>query len=78
GTPSIVYNVDGLRDSVQNGKAGYLCLHNNPDELAKAIYELFSNENMYKDLQKKAWEFSKQYTYQRSYQDYIKAIEYVS
>ncbi|KXK09382.1 MAG: Glycosyl transferase group 1 [Microgenomates bacterium OLB23] len=38
GTPSIVYDVDGLRDAVNFGKAGYLTQENNPESLKKIYH----------------------------------------
>ncbi len=41
GTPSIVYDVDGLRDAVNFGKAGYVTQENNPESLKKSIISLY-------------------------------------
>ena len=35
GTPSVVYNVAGLRDSVKNGKTGIVLKENNCKEMAE-------------------------------------------
>ncbi len=40
GTPAIVYDVDGLRDSVMDGKTGLILKKNTPAEMAKAMKAL--------------------------------------
>ena len=71
-TPAIVYNVDGLRDSVKDGITGIICKNNNPGELAKNIIKLYKNKSLYKKLQNNAWSYSKIFTLGRSYQEFKK------
>lgn len=71
-TPAIVYNVDGLRDSVKSGKTGLLCKKNNPEELAKNIIRLYQNKILFKKLQKNAWNFSKSFSLEKSYLEFKK------
>ena len=59
GTPAIVYNIDGLRDSVMDGQTGLICKKNTPNELASNIIQLLSNVLIYQRLRKNCWEYSK-------------------
>ena len=75
GTPTIAYNVNGLRNSVQDKKTGILCRKNNPKELAKEIVKLFNNQPLYNTLQKSGWEFSKQINFSRSVENFTEIID---
>jgi glycosyltransferase involved in cell wall biosynthesis len=74
GTPGIVYNVDGLRDSVKDNITGLICKNNNPVFLANEINELLTDKTKYKKLQTNALAWSKKINFQNSYQDFIKII----
>lgn len=58
GTPSVVYNVSGLRDVVKNGKTGIVIHQNTPEELAKAALDLYENVALYKTFQKNGKEWT--------------------
>jgi glycosyltransferase involved in cell wall biosynthesis len=74
GTPAVAYNVDGLRDSVLNGKTGYLTSSNTPISLAENIIRLFSNTKRYDEIRNAAFEFAKTTTFEQSYNDFKKVI----
>ncbi|HET8671176.1 MAG TPA: glycosyltransferase family 4 protein, partial [Candidatus Saccharimonadales bacterium] len=74
GTPTVVYDVDGLRDSVKNRETGYIC-EPNPKALAESVIELMRNRELYHQLQEHAWEWSKQINFDRSYNDFKAALE---
>jgi glycosyltransferase involved in cell wall biosynthesis len=74
GTPAIVYNVDGLRDSVKDNATGMVCQKNNPETLAANIVELLNDKERYNKLRKEAWESSKRFNYNNSYDRFIKII----
>lgn len=59
GTPAIVYNVDGLRDSVINDQTGLVCKKNNPENLSSNIVNLLSNTFRYRKLRENCWEHCK-------------------
>ena len=61
GTPAIVYNVDGLRDSVLNGRTGVITPKNTPASLAGSIVGLLSDDKLRKELSENALEFAKRY-----------------
>jgi glycosyltransferase involved in cell wall biosynthesis len=74
GTPAVVYNVEGLRDAVQDGRTGLVSKRNTPESLALSITELFSNGEFYKGLQRNAWKWSKEITFEKQYEDFTVAI----
>jgi glycosyltransferase involved in cell wall biosynthesis len=75
GTPAVVYNVDGLRDSVRNGKTGIVCEANTPENMAENIVKLLSDCAMYERLRRAGWEWSKEIDFEKSYKDFIGAIK---
>ena len=74
GTPAVVYNVDGLRDSVRNEQTG---LHSpsNPDALAKAIIRLLSDKALYETCRYNGWQWSQDLTFDNCYADFCHALE---
>ena len=74
GTPAIVYNVDGLRDSVKNNETGVICKNNTPKNLAENITELLNSQEKYQNLRINAWLWSKEINFKESYKDFINVI----
>jgi glycosyltransferase involved in cell wall biosynthesis len=75
GTPAIVYNVDGLRDSVDDRETGVILnSKNKPEELAKKIIELHKDKKMYLKLSEKTLENSKKYTLTTMFEEFKKNI----
>jgi glycosyltransferase involved in cell wall biosynthesis len=74
GTPAAVYNVDGLRDSVRDGQTGLITERNTPQQLAKAIVTLLTNNKRYAAMRMAAWQWSKTITFDKSYRQFKKAI----
>lgn len=57
-TPSVVYNVSGLRDSVKNGKTGIVLEENNVHEMAKEAVSLIRDKKKYQMFQKNCLEWA--------------------
>lgn len=74
GTPAIVYNVDGLRDSVIHNKTGIICRNNSPEDLAHQILALINNKKRYKIMQKNVMSYSKTFTFDLAYQEFKKNL----
>lgn len=74
GTPAVVYNVDGLRDSVKDKVTGIICQTNSPDSLAHEVVDLLHDQELYDKLQRNAWEWSKEITFDNSYKDFKKVL----
>ncbi len=73
GTPAVVYDVPGLRDSVRHNQTG-LVTEPNPNAMAKAIADLLRVPEYYQDLRREAWEWSKLITFDQSYKDLKTAL----
>lgn len=67
GTPSVVYDVDGLRDSVRNGQTGIVCGSESPAALADEVVDLLTDRERYERLRRAAWEWSRTFTFEQSY-----------
>lgn len=74
GTPAVVYDVDGLRDSVKDGQTGFVT-NTEPRSLAIAIIDMLSNDAKYQQLRHQAWEWSKEINFDNSYRDFKKALD---
>lgn len=72
GTPAAVYNVDGLRDSVN---AGLIVKQNTPASLADAIAELLAEPERYEAMRRAGWEATKRLTFDQCYRDFTRAIK---
>jgi glycosyltransferase involved in cell wall biosynthesis len=72
GTPAVVYDADGLRDSVKHRQTG-LVTDANPAGMADGIVNLLDDEPSYKTIRKTAWQWSKQVTFEQSYKDFMEA-----
>lgn len=59
GTPSVVYNVNGLKDVVKNKITGIVLENNNAKDLASEALKLLQNEKIYTLLQKNGINFAK-------------------
>lgn len=74
GVPAVVYDVDGLRDSVKNGVTGLVCQENTPDELAKKVLNLYQDRELYSCLRHNAWNDSKNFTLNKTVGQFISAV----
>ena len=76
GTPSIVSNVTGLKDSVLNNKTGFI-LSKNPkkEELAFAIMKFITDEKLRKELIKNSIAWSKKFSWENSYNNFRSYIK---
>ncbi len=74
GTPAVVYNVDGLRDSVKNNQTGIICDRNTPKDMAIKIIAILSNPELYRTLQINGWAWSKEMNFDASYNKFTSII----
>ncbi len=77
GTPAVGYDIPGLRDSIKHGHNGLL-VKPNPEALAEAIIKVLKNEKLRKKLSKNAIEWAKQFSWDRSAEEFEKIIMDVS
>lgn len=71
GTPAVVYDTDGLRDSVKNNETGLICQKNTPKNLAENVVGLLENNEKYEFLRRNAWRWSKEINFANSYKDFL-------
>jgi len=65
-TPSVVYDVAGLRDSVKNGKTGVVLSENSCKEMAKEAVALFKDNKKYQAFQKNGLAWAKSLTWDKA------------
>lgn len=66
GTPAVVYNVPGLRDSTRDGETGLVCKQNTPHALAQAVTTLHSQPILYAAIREGAWIAAKALNWERT------------
>jgi len=74
GTPAVVYDVPGLRDSVRHSSTGII-VPPTADSLAEGILILLHDPKRYEVIRQAAWEWSKLITFDQSYKDFKGVIE---
>ena len=78
GTPAVVYDVDGLRDSVKNLETGIVTAPN-PTSLADGIGRALADNRLYNRMRHLGWQWSKEINLKKSYSDFKKAVgEYLA
>ncbi|HSX35385.1 MAG TPA: glycosyltransferase family 4 protein [Patescibacteria group bacterium] len=73
GTPAVVYDVPGLRDSVRSGQTG-LVTAPHPEAMADGITHMLEDQPLYERIRTSAWEWSKQINFAQSYHDFKTAV----
>lgn len=74
GAPAVVYDVDGLRDSVLRGKGGYIAERNTPEALAEAILQSLNEADEYAIMQLNALQFAQTMSFDKSYEMFIATL----
>lgn len=77
-TPSVVYNVAGLRDSVRNGKTGIVVSKNDPETLATEAIGLLSNEKKYKTMQENCLAWASELRWEKFTHESIELLKKIS
>jgi len=72
GTPVVAFNVLGLKDSIVDGKTGFLV--NNEHELKEKVLTLLDNINLRSDMSNNAFEWSKNFSWDKSAEDFEKIL----
>ena len=73
GTPAVVYDVAGLRDSVKTTQTGMVTAEN-PAGLSDGIVTLLKDQATYNAMRHNAWQWSKTITFEQSYKDFKEAV----
>lgn len=75
GTPAVVYDVAGLRDSTLDGETGLICQRNTPFDLACAVGSLYDTPDQYDRMRERAWTTAKQLNWEQTARDAWRAVE---
>lgn len=73
-TPSIVYDVDGLRDVVINNKTGYIVPNNDIKAVAEKMVFLYKNPDKAIELGENARKHHKDWTYDKMYNQFKETV----
>jgi len=72
GTPAVVYDVDGLRDSVRDMETGLISREISPQGMANAIVLGLSNPQHYVQIRKNAWLWSRELSLEACYLEFMR------
>ena len=75
GTPTVGYDISGLRDSVRHNKTGILVPDRNPEHLAQATIDLILDTKRYSQMEKRACIWSKEFSWKKSVAQSLHLIE---
>lgn len=75
GTPAVVYNIPGLRDSVKDGETGLIVKENSPSGLANSAIFLLKNQDILTKISNNALSLSKQFSWNKSAHEFDKIIK---
>ena len=75
GTPTIAFNVSGLRDSIINNKTGILCHFPDTKEMAQKASRLLNNKDRYEKMRKACIFWSKNFSWGKSTSESLHLIE---
>lgn len=73
GCPVVGYDVPGIRDSVVNNKTGILVPEGDISALSEALIKLAKDPVLCKSFSENAMKWSKSFTWESSFQDFVKA-----
>lgn len=74
GTPCIAFDSPGIREAIDYGNAGYLCKENSTKGLLEQMRLVISEENVYSDKRKKAYQYSSQFLWDEVGKEFGKFI----
>ncbi|MBN2044022.1 MAG: glycosyltransferase [Anaerolineales bacterium] len=63
GTPVVASQVGGLAYLIQDGETGYHVRGNDPEELAKRLFDLISDDELHAEMSEKAAAYAKEYSW---------------
>jgi len=75
GTPCVGYDVPGLRDSIQDGKTGYLVQTGDADAMADATVKILNDRKLRVKFGKNTREWNRNFSWEKTAKDFQKIIE---
>lgn len=77
GTPAIVHNISGLRDTVKDKKTGIVLKENSPKQMANEAWQLLKEKEIYNKLQKNCLIWAKSLTWKKASNESLKLLNTV-
>lgn len=74
GTPTVAYDVAGVKDVLQNGKLGVIVERNDPRALAKEVVDLLNDRKRYVELTRKLASFKKHVGWENTAKTALKVL----
>lgn len=74
GTPVVASNVNGLKDSIQHKKTGFLVRPHKPSDFSQTISYCFQHKTILKKLEKEAHIWSQNFSWDRSSQNFYEEL----
>lgn len=74
GTPAVGFDVDGICDAIRHGETGIICKTPSPECLADNVASLLLDQKKYARLREQAWRWSREFTFDRSYETFKSII----
>lgn len=78
GTPTVAFDVAGLRDSIINGKTGILSNEQSTTSLANAVLDLLNDEKKLIQMRKHAISWSKKFSWDKSISLSLKLLDEIA
>lgn len=75
GTPAVVYNVEGLREVLVDGKNGFLCKKNTPQEMTRLVESLLLDKKLYSKMQQGAIQEREKFSWENTYKEFISFLK---
>ena len=75
GVPCVAYDVPGLRDSIIDGKTGFLVHSNDIEVFAKVTAQILEDNNLRYRLSKAALAYSRNFSWDKVAEEFMKVIE---
>lgn len=75
GTPVVAWNVHGCRDSIKDGKTGFLIEKGAYEKMSEKIIMLFNDKNAYTKFQKESIVWSQKHSWDYSVMKFLEIIE---
>ncbi|GFP25551.1 hypothetical protein HKBW3S43_00631 [Candidatus Hakubella thermalkaliphila] len=75
GTPAVVYNVHGLRDSVRHSETGIICTENSPRAMAESIIAFLRDDQLSTHLAQCALEWSRLFTWDKAANEFLRIVK---
>lgn len=75
GTPAVVYDIDGLRDSTKDGITGVVIKENTPVALAKELVKLLRDKERYNKMAANAYNMALDCNFKRSSDTFLEIVK---